>query len=90
MASVESKEARELRMLSELVEKMAKAIVKHPELVKVSEVWSKHTLIIHLSVAHVDRGKVIGKRGQNINAIRTILATAARYSTKRIELEVDA
>lgn len=67
---------------------MARSIVKHPELVKVSETWKDNTLVLELDVAHIDKGKVIGKHGNVVNAMRTILSTAATHSKKRVMLEI--
>lgn len=59
---------------------MAKAIVKHPELVNVSTTRTDHTVALELNVAHVDRGKVIGKQGRTLKAKRTILTAASTHS----------
>ncbi len=47
----------------ELIEYIAKALVDHPDQVKVSEVEGEKTSVIELAVAKEDLGKVIGKAG---------------------------
>ena len=48
----------------ELIEYIAKALVDHPDQVKVSEIEGERTSVIELSVAKEDLGKVIGKQGR--------------------------
>lgn len=74
--------------LKELVEHIAKALVDHPEQVKVSEVKGERLSVIELSVAKEDLGKVIGKQGRTALAIRTILSNASMKIRKRAVLEI--
>ena len=57
----------------DLIEYIAKALVDHPDQVKVSEIEGERTSVIELSVAKDDLGKVIGKQGRTARAIRVIL-----------------
>ena len=45
-------------------------------------------IVIELAVAKQDLGKIIGRKGQNVQAIRTILNAASGKSKKRIILEL--
>jgi predicted RNA-binding protein YlqC (UPF0109 family) len=72
----------------DLVEYIAKALVDHPEQVKVSEVRGESTVVIELSVAKEDMGKVIGRQGRTAVAIRTILNNASMKIRKRSVLEI--
>ncbi len=72
----------------ELIEYIAKALVDHPEQVKVSEVEGERTSVIELSVAKEDLGKVIGKQGRTARAMRTILSAASTKIRKRAVLEI--
>jgi len=72
--------------LKDLIKRIAQALVDHPEQVEVSEVKSKRLLVLELKVAKEDIGKVIGKKGRNAQAIRTILENASGKEKKRIEL----
>ena len=64
-------------------------LVDKPDEVNVEAVESEQTIIYELTVGDGDYGKVIGKRGRNISAIRTILfAINAKEGGKRARLEV--
>ena len=74
--------------MKELVEYMAKALVDKPEEVKVNEVSGEQTVVLELRVAKEDVGKVIGKKGANAQAMRTILNAATGRQEKRFSLEI--
>ena len=74
--------------MKDLVEYIVKALVDYPEQVRVSEVQGKNTLVIELTVAKEDMGKVIGKQGRTAQAIRTILNNASMKIRKRSVLEI--
>ncbi|MSP26211.1 MAG: KH domain-containing protein [Myxococcales bacterium] len=65
------------QLLVELVEVLAKALVDHPELVKVSKARSDRTPRVELAVEPDDVGKVIGKDGRTAQAMRVLVNTAA-------------
>ena len=73
---------------NEFLEFIIKAIVDHPDDVKITEVDGEKTIIYELRVNQKDMGKVIGKRGQNARAIRTLLAAASGKRSKRSVLEI--
>lgn len=72
----------------ELVEYIAKALVDHPDQVKVSEIEGEKTSVIELSVAKEDLGKVIGKQGRTASSIRVILGAVSANLGKRFVLEI--
>ena len=72
----------------ELIEQIAKAIVEKPEEVQVKGVVGEHAVVIELRVAKDDIGKVIGKQGKTITAMRTILNATRVQKEKRQVLEV--
>ena len=74
--------------MKEFVEYIVKNLVDHPESVKIAEVGGTHTLIIELSVEKSDIGKIIGKNGKTINAIRTLLMSVASRNGLRVNLEI--
>lgn len=74
--------------MKDLVEMIAKALVDKPDDVHVDESMGTHTCVMKLRVAKEDIGKVIGKRGANANAIRTILDAAGGKQNKRYVLEI--
>ena len=74
--------------MKELVEVMAKALVDAPEEVAVTEKKGQHTSLIELRVAKGDVGKVIGKKGRTVEAMRTIVAGASTKMRRRCVLEI--
>ena len=74
--------------MRELIEIMAKALVDDTDEVRVTEVAGGQISVIELRVAKKDMGKIIGKRGQNAKAMRTILNAASTKLRKRVILEI--
>ena len=72
----------------DLIEHIAKALVDHPEQVKVSEIEGERTSVIELSVAKEDLGEVIGKQGRTAAAIRTILGAVSAKLKRHSVLEI--
>ncbi len=75
-------------MMKDLISDIVKALVDQPDQVSVNEVEGGHTIVLELSVAKSDMGKVIGKRGRNALALRTILSAASGKARKRYVLEI--
>ena len=78
----------EVTVMRELVEIMAKALVDNPDQLEVSEITGSDTLVIELRPAREDIGKIIGKKGRNVQAMRTLLNAAAGKLRKRVVLEI--
>ena len=75
--------------MDKLLSDMVKAIVDKPDEVKVNIVETEQRLIYELTVGEGDYGKVIGKHGRNISALRTIVfAVNAKQGGKRARLDV--
>jgi predicted RNA-binding protein YlqC (UPF0109 family) len=74
--------------MKELVEFMAKALVDNPAQVEVTEIAGRDTSVIQLKVAKEDIGKIIGKKGRNVQAMRIILNGAFRKLGKHVILEI--
>jgi predicted RNA-binding protein YlqC (UPF0109 family) len=74
--------------MKNLLAEIAMQLVDYPEQVKVNEIDGGHTMVLELSVAKQDIGKIIGKKGGNIGAIRTIMNAASAKMQKRIIVEV--
>ena len=75
--------------MEKLLADMVKAMVDKPDEVNVTVVEGKDTIIYELTVGDGDLGKVIGKKGKNVNAVRTILsASNAKDGGKRAILEI--
>ncbi|NIU82525.1 MAG: KH domain-containing protein [Candidatus Thorarchaeota archaeon] len=74
--------------MKELVEFMAKSLVDNPQQVEVTEIAGRDTSVIELKVAKEDIGKIIGKKGRNAQAMRTLLNAASAKFRKRVVLEI--
>ncbi|RMZ49392.1 KH domain-containing protein [Candidatus Marinimicrobia bacterium PRS2] len=75
--------------MKELLTEMIKAIVDKPDEVDITITESENTRIYELRLGDGDVGKVIGKKGRNVSAIRTILsANSAKEGGKRSILEI--
>ncbi|MBX3272855.1 MAG: KH domain-containing protein [Sandaracinaceae bacterium] len=71
--------------LAELIDYVARALVDEPDDVSVEAVEGDRAIILELSVAPEDLGKVIGKDGRTARAMRTLLsATSARMRRRAI------
>jgi len=74
--------------MKDLVECLAKYLVDRPEEVEVREVEGTTTSVLELRVGDGDLGKIIGKHGRTIQAIRAILSGVAAKEGKRTVLEI--
>lgn len=74
--------------MRELVEYIVKQIVDAPDEVKVQEIKAEKIILLEISVAKEDMGKVIGRGGRVANALRTIIGAAAAKLRKRVMVEI--
>jgi predicted RNA-binding protein YlqC (UPF0109 family) len=74
--------------MKELVEFIVKSLVEQPDEVHAVEVQSGTSIVVELSVAQSDMGRVIGKGGRIINSIRRLVQVAAARQGKRASLEL--
>ena len=71
-----------------LVEFIAKSLVDDPSQVIVSEIEGESSVILELRVGPEDMGRIIGKGGRTVNAMRTLVRVLAAKQGKRVTLEV--
>lgn len=71
-----------------LVENIAKALVDDPAQVNATEETEEGTLVINLTVAKEDMGRIIGKEGRTAKAIRTILNAVSTKDSKKAILKI--
>ena len=74
--------------MKDFVEYIVKNLVDYPDKVRINEIGGTQTLIIELGVEKADIGKIIGKKGKTINAIRTLLISVASRNGVRVNLEI--
>ncbi len=67
---------------------IAKALVDNPDKVEVNEVSGEKSGVVEVRVSDSDRGKVIGKEGRIIKAIRVLVNAASAKSGKRATVEI--
>jgi hypothetical protein len=77
-----------VRQLKELVEAIAKALVDYPDRVQVHAIEGEVVTIFELRVEPSDLGKVIGRQGRTVEAIRGILNAVGAKLRKRFVLEI--
>ena len=75
-------------VMLELVKYIAQSLVDKPEEVKVSQTEDDKSIIIELSVAREDMGKVIGKQGRIAKAVRAVVKAASSKSKKKYVVEI--
>jgi predicted RNA-binding protein YlqC (UPF0109 family) len=74
--------------LKELLEVIAKYLVDDPDAVKVKETEKDGSILLELTVASEDMGKVIGKQGRIARAIRAVVKASAVHGEKRVNVEI--
>ena len=75
--------------LKELLEFLARTLVDDPDQVEVYEyIEDNETLVLELSVSEPDRGKVIGRQGRTVKALRSIMKAGGIKEGKRVLVEV--
>lgn len=70
------------------VEYLIKALIDCPPQMTVQEVSGSSTLVYELRLVKADIGKIVGKQGRTIEALRTILNGAGMRLGKRVSLEI--
>ena len=74
--------------MKELVEVIASALVDSKDEVVVTETEDDSQIVLNLTVAPADMGKVIGKQGRIAKAIRTVVRAAGSKSDKKIMVDI--
>jgi predicted RNA-binding protein YlqC (UPF0109 family) len=71
-----------------VVEVMARALVDRPADVRVVESQHGKTTLVELYVAPTDAGRMLGRQGRTVAALRTLAATAGEREGKTVTLEI--
>jgi predicted RNA-binding protein YlqC (UPF0109 family) len=77
-----------LRQLENLLLFLARSLVDEPEKVEVEGRETDSRVDLTLRVAPRDMGKVIGRQGRIVKAIRTVMKAASVKANKRVNVEV--
>ncbi|TMA97054.1 MAG: KH domain-containing protein [Deltaproteobacteria bacterium] len=74
--------------MKELVQYLAKSLVRNPDAVEVKETQTDDASVFELKVAKEDLGRIIGKQGRTAKSIRTLLNAAASRGNRKVVLEI--
>ncbi len=74
--------------MKEAVEKIVTALADDKDAVEVSESTQGTTTNIEIRVAESDMGRLIGKQGRTVKAIRSLLFQAGQKHKKRFNLQI--
>ena len=74
--------------MRELVEFLVRALVEDPDAVEVEEFDEDGDLVLEVTVADDDLGRVIGRGGRIANAIRTVARAAGSRGDRRVIVDI--
>lgn len=74
--------------MKEAVEKIVKALVTNAEAVEITEESDGKSTVISVRVGEGDMGRIIGREGRTVKAIRSILYYAGQKQGKRFQLDI--
>ena len=74
--------------MKEAVEKIIKSLAGEPGFVQVDEVGDGKNIRIEVRVAESDMGRIIGREGRTVKAIRSILFVAGHKHGRRFHLDL--
>ena len=74
--------------MRELVEFLVRALVENPDEVEVEEFEEDGDLVLEVTVAEDDLGRVIGRGGRIANAIRTVARAAGARDDRRVIVDI--
>lgn len=74
--------------MQELIRSLIEALVDNPQDIDLQVVEGEKTVVFELKLNESDVGKVIGKKGKTINAIRTLLKAIVTKDNKKVMLEL--
>lgn len=73
----------------EFLEYVIKALVDHPEDVKVDRQVDEMGVLMTLDVNPADMGKIIGRQGNTAKAVRTLLRVVGMKNNARVNLKIN-
>ena len=74
--------------LTSLVEDLVKRLVDSPEEVQINQNQGDNTIVFEVRVAKKDMGKIIGKKGKTIDALRVIIGACGAKEKKRCVFQI--
>ncbi len=74
--------------IKDLVEYMVTALADEPDAVVLSEIEGEASIVLELRVAPGDMGRMIGREGRTINAMRSLARVLGAKMGKKVTLEI--
>lgn len=74
--------------MKEMLELLVKSLVDNPDKVEITENISENDVTLEMKVDPADMGKVIGKQGKIVKAIRTLMKAYGTKVNKKINVEI--
>ena len=74
--------------VKELVGNIIKCLVDNPELIQIEEKSGDRTTVINITVPKEEVGKIIGRNGRIISAIRTIAENISAKYSRRVNIHI--
>lgn len=74
--------------MKDIVELLVKNIIQFPEKLNVAVEEVDNKVSLKISVSQPDMGRLIGKEGRNINAIRTLASAIGAKDNKKVKVDI--
>lgn len=74
--------------MKQAVERIIKSLVGNPDAVQVLETGDGKTIHLEVTVGEGDIGRVIGREGRTVKAIRSLLFHAGQKQGKRFQVDI--
>ncbi len=74
--------------VKDLVEYIAKALADKPGSINLSEIEGENSIVLELRVSPEDMGRMIGREGRTINAMRSLARVLGAKLGKKVTLEI--
>ncbi|CAM2742210.1 MULTISPECIES: KH domain-containing protein [Salinicoccus] len=75
--------------MKQLLQTILEPMLEHPEALEIEVEETKYNVSYKIRVHEDDVGRVIGKRGRMIKAVRTIMSNANHGSSKKVFVDID-
>ena len=80
--------ASKIGRVRQFLEFIIRHLVEFPDEVMLSEVAKERLTVFRLQMRQTDVGRIIGRNGQTIRAIRALLSSAAARHGQRVTLDI--
>jgi len=74
--------------MKKLVETVVRRLADHPDQARVFETFEGHTAVYDIEVPEAERGRLIGREGRTVRALRAFVSAAASARGKRVMIRI--